>query len=81
MFVPIHHIAHGRKSKGCESRGSRPAAAIAAALCAATAGLASSMSHGIRPHGGLATLSVVLVTIAVVGGFVLARVIGKQGRI
>jgi hypothetical protein len=81
MFVPIHHLAHGRKSRGCGNARSRPAAALAVVLCTAIAGLVPAMSRGNGPHGGLTTLAVVLVTIAVLGGFGLARVIGRQGRI
>ena len=80
MFVPIHHVPHRKKGDAGKGPQLKPAALAAVAAIAAVTGLVTALikeaTHGDRVAG-----AIIIVAVSAVAGFVLARTIGRQGRI
>jgi hypothetical protein len=81
MFVPHVNVPSRHGGPGRRPGGRRPAAAIVGSVAATAAGaVVASGLHG-HVHGGPMVAGLLLAAVAVVGGFVLARVIGRSGRV
>jgi len=79
MFLPIHHLHHRAKGTGRNPQ-LKPAAVAAVAGAAAVTGLAHSLVKE-ATRGGFVAGAIVIVALAATAGFLLARGIGKQGKI
>jgi hypothetical protein len=79
MFVPIH-VPRGGKSASGRNPQLKPAALAAVAAVAAATGIVSSLVKE-ATHGGRVAGAIAIVAIATVAGFLLARGIGRQGKV
>ena len=79
MFVPIHVPRGGKPTTGKNPQ-LKPAALAAVAGIAAATGIVSSLVKE-ATHGGRVAGAIIVVAIATVAGFLLARGIGRQGKV
>ena len=81
MFVPIHHIHQARKA-GTAGRNPqiKPGALAGVAAAAALSGLVTALTKE-ATHGDIAAGAVIIVLISALAGYLLARGIGRQGKI
>jgi hypothetical protein len=83
MFVP-HVVVHNAMKKRCGGKPPSPATARAAGLSAAIGGTTIALVQGLTKghvHGGPIVFGVVVVLLAALVGFLVARGIGRQGKI
>jgi hypothetical protein len=77
MFVPIHDL---HKRTGGRNPQVKPGALAAVAAVAAAGGIVTALTKE-ATHGDWPAGAIIIVAVATIGGFLLARGIGRQGKI
>ena len=80
MFVPIHHLHHRTKGGPGRNPQVKPAALAAIAALAAAGGLVTALTKE-ATHGDRLAGAIIIASVATIAGFLLARGIGRQGKI